>query len=426
MLRPVFGYLLLPLRYHFWGSFFILIFASMVIYGQISDRYRFAKSELRTEVAERWGAPIEQPVPSLRYVESGAVFRELEALPLSWQRVGLTAGMSYRKRGLTYFSGFEFGFQGSYGVVNDLGKSIDLVFVFPIQMSSNRVLLSDLVFRVNGESAPYDLSGSEGRLVWTGRLAEGEELAVEIAFQGQGLDSFTYVLDPALPVRDFELEIDISGGEGFDYGPGVLPATEVRQEGDRTLLTWRYGALESGVPVGVILPSEKGFDQIIAIMIRRAWPTFLLFYLTLVALWAHRGHRPPVWEAYLISATYAFFYVLLPYLTAYMHFYLAYGLSLLLVGGLLVLYLGQTLGKEARLQVLAALAAFLLLPTVAVIPRQHTGLLYTLEILAGLSLLLTLSTLPLFSRIAGSLRQQAEKDWGRQVAGSAPEEVTHG
>ena len=86
------------------------------------------------------------------------MFSSLESLPLAAQNVVIDATMSYRKRGLAYFSGFNFAFRAAYKIENDCAKTIDLVFVFPIQMSKNVVLLSDLEFRVNQEPQPIDLA----------------------------------------------------------------------------------------------------------------------------------------------------------------------------------------------------------------------------------------------------------------------------
>ena len=284
-------------RTHFWGSLAIVLFVAWVVANQITDRYRFASNKLYDDVVDRWGAPIVQPVPSVRYVESGSVFNSLEALPLAGQDVTVDAVMNYRKRGLAYFSGFDFTFRGAYRVDNGEGKTIDLVFVFPIQLAKNQVLLSDLEFLVDGEPQPVDLVESADRLVWTGRLDDGQSLAIDIAFTGRGLDAFTYLLDPALPVRDFSLAFNITGGDHFDYDAGVVPASATVPGDGEVSLTWEFASLESGVPVGVRLPSEKSFDHIIATMVRRTWAPFVLFFAIVAALAVYFERKLAAYEA---------------------------------------------------------------------------------------------------------------------------------
>ena len=119
-------------------------------------------------------------------------------------------------------------------------------------------------------------------------------------------------------------------------------------------------------------------------------------------------------ESYLIASTYAFFFVLLPYLAAYMNFHLAYGLTLIVMGTLLQHYLERTLSRRMRYPIAGLIVALLFLPTLAVILTNYTGLIYSLEILAGLALILALTTRPAFRTILYQLESYA-----------APKESSH-
>ena len=188
-MKRLLALLLLPKRYHFFGSLLIVAIVSIAISTQMTHRGTFANSELHRDVMDRWGAPIVQPGPSVRYVPSGTVFSSLSALPLLSQEVVVDADMNYRKRGLVYFSGFDFTFRGDYAAENDQGRDIDIAFVFPINLEKNKVLLSNLVFTVNGQPSKIDLEGGGDKLLWTGRLAPGQRVAFRVAFHGRGLDS---------------------------------------------------------------------------------------------------------------------------------------------------------------------------------------------------------------------------------------------
>lgn len=383
-------------RFHFWGSLAIVIGLVFTISSQVSDRYHFAAGELYDDVLARWGAPIVQPVPSVRYVESGSVFNTLEAMPLAAQDITIDATMNYRKRGLVYFSGFDFSFRASYAIENDRGKTIDLVFVFPIQMSKNTVLLSDLDFRVDGTPQPIDLAADADRLVWTGRLEDGASLKVDIAFAGRGLDAFTYRLDPDLPVRQFRLVMNVRGGEEFDYEAGVVPANRVTTDEDQVSLIWELPSLQSGVPVGVRLPSEKTYDTLLLTMVRRSVVPFVFFFAAIVLLANFVAARLLFYEAYLLGALYGFFYVLLAYLAAFVHFYLAYAVAQVVIGLLVFVHLRRILGQSAAPFILAAYASLLFIPTLAVLLEGYTGLIYTLEILGALIAATRLSAAPRF------------------------------
>jgi len=398
----------LPARFHLYGSLGILLFCAVVISGQMTDRRGFANGDLHEDVLERWGAPLAQAAPSVRYVESGSVFNTLHSVALDSQHVRLDASMNYRKRGLVFFSGFDFDFRGQYGVRNPEPRAIDVVFVFPVPVA-RQSMLSDLAFRVNGEPATLPFDETAQRLTWTGRLEPEQRAVFEIAFGGRGLESFQYFLDPELPVRDFRLDVAVTGGDReFDYPAGAFPAGTVEQDPNGVHLVWAYESLEAGFDTGVVLPSEKSFDAILNCMIRRSWPPFLLFMACVVGLALHRSVSIGQWSSYFAAAVYSFFYVLLPYLAAYLNFYVAYALSILLVGALLVDFLSRLLGRSLA-GVLAGLwIALLGVPTLAVICEPHTGLIYTLEILAGLLAASWLIVRPEVQRVLQSLESMQE------------------
>ncbi len=239
--------------------------------------------------------------------------------------------------------------------------------------------------------------------MWTGRFADGEALTVDIAFTGRGLDAFTYLLDPALPVRDFRLAMNIRGGDHFDYDAGVVPATAITAGDAEVSLAWEFASLESGVPVGVRLPSEKTYDAFLVTMVRRSVVTFILFFAAVAALAVYFKARLLYYEAYLLAAFYGFFFVLLGYLAAYMHFYLAYPLALLVIGTLIFSHLTRILGARARPYVAGGFASFLFIPTLAVLLEGYTGLIYTLEVLVGLIVLTRLSAAPVFRKLVAEL-----------------------
>jgi hypothetical protein len=395
-------------RTHFMFALSILLIVTAVMGAQIAFRRDFADTELHADVMDRWGSPILQAAPSVRFVEHGAVFTRLEPLALSGQAVDVEATMNYRRRGLVYFSGFDFTFHGTFTAENDRPYPIDLVFVFPLQVNRAQVLLTDLQFAVDDVPERIALEAGDDKLVWTGRADPGQKLSFDISYGGRGLDSFTYVPDPALPVRGLDLRVHTTGGSQFDYPEGVVPATTFEQTDDACALEWTYDSLEAGVPMGVTLPLEHRFDEIIGTMIHRAWAPFLCFFVGLVVIGIRGGRRLRGHEVVLVVSAYCFFYVLLPYLTAFMSFYVAYVVSLATVGALVLAYLRALYGRGAVRPTLGMLVAFLTTPTLAVILAGYTGLLYTLEILTGLALLMFASTRPSFGAITRGVADLAE------------------
>jgi hypothetical protein len=379
-----------PLLY----AFGAIVFATSVIGDQVTGRTDFANSELSKDVESRWGAPVVQAAPSVRYVQSGSVFTVLKPLALSKQHVEVDAQMNYRKRGLKYFSGFDFNFTGDYLLENPEGHDIDVAFVFPLEVDKSQVLLSELSFAVGGAPASLDLGGSGDRLVWTGRLPRGASQTVAIRYRARGLDSFVYKLDPSLPARDLKLHVGVEGGDNFDYPAGVLSAQSTSVTREKVTLDWAYPSLESGVSLGVVLPSQKEYDALVGTMTGRAWVPGLAFLVALLVL-ARKNKRPLLGlELVLAASVWAFFYVLVAYLGAFVHFYLAYAVASLGLGAAMTVWLRRLFPTESKWTPALLWVGTLVVPTGAVVLQGYTGLIYTLELLAGLLAAMALITRP--------------------------------
>lgn len=377
---------------HWAGGLFIITFAVWVIAGQVSSRTDFASTELAQDVESRWGAPVEQAAPSLRAVQSGTVFTELAPLSLSSQHVAVDATMNYRKRGLAYFSGFDFTFDGTYLAENPEPHDIDVAFVFPIEVDKSQVLLSDLAFTVDGAPSSLDLGEKGDRLVWTGRMPVGGKAEFHIRYRARGLESFVYRLDPALQARNVTLNIGVKGGDNIDY-PAYVLAASGRTSGDgHASLEWKYPSLESGVAMGVILPSVKKYDELMATMAFRAVVPGGVFLLGLSLLSLRHRRKLLVWETWVAAAAFGFTSVLLAYLGAFLHFLAAWGVTMVGMGAAMVLYVWRLFPQERVHWLVGAWVATQVLPTLAVLLPGYTGLLYTLEILAGLLAVMTLVT----------------------------------
>ncbi len=366
----------------------------LIVSGQVEGRADFANTELAQGVEDRWGEPVRQPAPSLRAVESGSVFTELKPMAFDSQHVRVDAAMNYRKRGLRYFSGFDFIFKADYAYANRSTHDEDVAFIFPIEFNKSQVLLSDVELTVNGKPAQVELKESGTCLLWTGRVPASEQVAFTLGYKARGLGSFIYRLDPSLAARDIAVHLSVTGGDNFDFPEGTLSAQRITQTDHALAFDWRYSALESGVSLGLILPSEKSYDAIIATMARRAWAPFLSFFGLWFVLSLGARRQLMFYEVALLSVTYAFFFVLVAYLSAFMHFYVAWPLCLVLLGAAAVLYL-KKLFPETKTGLLALGWLWSMgVPTLAVVVPGYTGLIYTLELLAALLVALHLSLKP--------------------------------
>lgn len=148
--------------------------------------------------------------------------------------------------------------------------------------------------------------------------------------------------------------------------------------------------------MGLVLPSQQSFDQIIATAASRAWAFWALLFLGALLLFAAHGRELKLLEVGLLASSYAVVFPLLGYLAAVMPFWAAAILSLGAGCGLLTLEAALLAGRAAT-RIMAGLAALTLaLPTLAVVLQGYTWLLYTLEATACIAALVVLVSRPGF------------------------------
>jgi hypothetical protein len=252
--------------------------------------------------------------------------------------------------------------------------------------------MSDLQFLVDGNAAPLELGDQRNRLVWTGRIEKGAERSFTIRYRARGLDSFTYRLDPSLPAKDVKLHVGVLGGDNFDYPAGVLSASSVAQSKRAIALDWSFSTLESGVSLGVRLPSLKTWDTIIASMSRRAWFPFLALVVLLMGIGVKHRRALAFYETPLVGALFGFTFVLIAYLSAFLTFEIAWPVSVVGLGVVFTVWLSRLMPDESKRTFAGLWIATMAIPTLAVVAQGYTGLIYTVELLAGLIGALVLST----------------------------------
>jgi hypothetical protein len=220
----------------------------------------------------------------------------------------------------------------------------------------------------------------------------GKSAQMVIRYRGRGLDSFVYHLDPALRAQDVHLTIAVTGGDHFDYPERVLAASQSETRASGFTLRWGFPSLESGVALGVILPSQKTFDTWIATMARRSVAPFCGFLVALAVFGLRAGRPLLFYECYLLAAIYGFFFVLLAYLAAFTNFYFAYLVCVVGLGAAVLIYLWRLFPGESPRHLALVWISTMVVPTLAVTLEGYTGLIYTLEILGLLLAAMTLST----------------------------------
>ena len=226
--------------------------------------------------------------------------------------------------------------------------TVELFFPFP----NNLETLHDVRFLVDGaepQEAQYSLSG----ISWKTEMRADEEHQIAIDYQADGVNSFTYGLNQGRRSDALDVSITVSGLSGSTVPDASLPTTENPADaaaGDETFV-WNYTNLIPSRDIQVDLPTRLGFAQRVERLqgdfrILAGLAPFLvgLFLASLAGLFRLSGVRLPVTGYLLAGVGLALFYPLLTFLSGLINVILAAVVSLLLISGLLVLFLGLTAG----------------------------------------------------------------------------------
>jgi hypothetical protein len=249
---------------------------------------------------------------------------------------------------------YDLDFHGEYHLAYPgpaITTTIELFFPFP----NNLETLHQVHFLANGTEPPeaqYSLSG----ISWKTEMRAGEQCEIAIGYRADGVNSFTYALNQGRRSGALDLNITVSGLRGSTVAESSLPATgSTFDEGSETF-TWHYTNLIPSRDVRIDLPTRLGFAQRVEQLqddfraLAGLAPLLVgLFLASLAGLLHLGGIRLTLTPYLLVGIGLALFYPLLTFLSGLVNAALAAAVSLSLVSGLLLLFLGLTAGWRQTL-----------------------------------------------------------------------------
>jgi len=272
-----------------------------------------------------------------------------------WEtRVRATLDARYEEQEGIVVTVYDLDFDGEYHLAYPgpaVTTTVELFFPFP----SNLETLHDVRFLVDG-AEPLKAQYSLGGIRWHTEMEAGEEHEIRIGYQADGVNSFTYGLNRDRRCDVLDVNITVLGLSGSKVTKNSLPATESaadeNEEGeDSETFTWDYENLIPSRDVQVDLPTRLGFAQRVEKLqddfrTLAGLAPFLvgLFLASLAGLLLMSGVRMPLASYLLTGCGLALFYPLLTFLSGLVNVVLAATVSLSLVSGLVLLFLGLTAG----------------------------------------------------------------------------------
>ena len=345
--------------------------AWFVLAGSVQVRTTGFSNELGAQVAGLWGTSQRQAAPSFAArTASGTV----DAVVAS-SDVSADFKLDQRRKGLMWYSTYVVDFAGAYRIENPALSRADVTMTFAFPDAQG--IYDGFFVRVDGRELPVSYRGESAIARFP--LQSGASARVTTGYRTNGMDSWTYAPSPdgVSVIRDFALIIG-TDFEKVDYpADGVSPTKRVR-DGDGWNLTWRYGSVVSGRPIGITMPTPLNPGPLVARITAFAPVSLLFFFAALVLLTATSGLRlHPVHYGFLAAAFFSFD-LLLAYLADRIDINIAFALGALVSVGLVLGYLRVVVGwNRALIEIALSQFVFLVLFAYSFFFEGYTGLAIT-------------------------------------------------
>lgn len=324
----------------------------------------------------------------------------------------VTINADFVKKGLEYQPTYQTEFSANYVMRNDLNEDSIVAFEFPFPFSAQNNEISDVTLFVNGveqtnSKAKLTVNGAQvDGLRWEGKVKAKEDIELKVSYSTVGVARFAYQgFANNLSKQDFKLDLKINGTRAYDIVSG-LSKDKIEFGTNSVRLTWDKKNLFSTPEVNVLVADKLAPSEQVSRVYLAMTPIYVAFIGALI--WVSFKHNKPLRVKDMLIATglYAVYFPLLHYLASFtidptmeifagvnnvgyfsLSLYAAFGIAILLIGGLLYYLFSVAYSRKYALTaVLPAIVLFLgYFPFVLTIPEYSLLLaLVGTVMLAGL------------------------------------------
>jgi len=301
----------------------------------------------------------------------------------------ITADMDVRYKdheGATV-TAYDLRFAATYLIVNpDAQHAITMEMNFPFPQTA--AVLSEVTFAVDGIE-PSGVTYSMQGINWKAPLEPGQERKVEVRYRAEGVGSFGYGVPSSQRMSDFDLRVTIRGAQKINIPESALEPT-ARQDpaqgaANETVLSWRYLNTITNRNVQVELPAlprlayAQRVEQLGQFFMQLALAAPLLTVLFLLC-WLAAMHLESLRVArehlVLLGIGFFLFYPLFIFSAGFMDLPLAFVVSLVVAGALVVGYVVRAIGKQmVTIYLVPLLIVFYCLLTRGLTTPRYLGLM---------------------------------------------------
>ncbi len=374
--------------------YLIAVVGWVTLAGTITYRTETQDTDLKREVGQLWGTPLEQnaPVATLgvdrkelteewddarkrRKIEHRTVTDKYD-VPIIENSVQVGLALDQRQKGLLWYSTYSVRFSGDYVFENTQDKDGVLIINFLFPAASGHY--DDFKFEVDGASVPLTRQNAT-MIVATIPCAAKSRHRLGVAYKSQGLDRITYRFgDGISEVRNFKL-VATTDFDGYDHPANTIsPVTKERLERGWQL-TWDYKDLIAGNGIGIEMPQKINPGPMAARISFFAPVSLGFFFFLIFVISMLRGIRIHPMNYFFLASAFFAFHLLLAYLVDHISIHAAFALCSMVSIILVVSYMRIVVGNRfAFLEVAGAQLVYLIGFSYAFFFEGFTGLAVTI------------------------------------------------
>jgi len=244
-------------------------------------------------------------------------------------------------------------------------------------------MLHNVQFLVDGEE-PADAQYSLQGIRWQTTLSPEEEREIEVRYKAKGVGSFAYSLDHNRRIRSLDAEIMVRGAAGTEVPNQALAPSAHTPGDDGDVFSWQYQGLIAEQDIAIELPARLSLSQKVEKMsplfagLSFLAPALMASFLACLAIALRLSEVRLRLEHYLLMGLGVFlFYPLLIFLSSVLGLTAAAALSLLVIGGLILVFLRKVeSGRQTWVYAAFLVVVFLGLFSLGLLTRWR-GLLLT-------------------------------------------------
>jgi hypothetical protein len=367
----------------------ILVLLSMMV-GLIGLTVQLPRQVYTTE-QQAWLSAnsqrmVRQYAPEMNYVLPSAYAKPI-AFGAQESHIAADMDVRYKEKDGATVTAYALRFAATYLIANpDPQHAITLEMNFPFPQTA--AVLSDVTFGVDDTEPPgaaFSMSG----IHWQATLEPGQERKVEVRYRAEGVGSFAYGVPQSQRMKDFDLRVTIRGAQEIELPESALEPTTRQDTAQATTLAWRYLNTITNRNVQVELPARPklAFAQ----RVERLGPFFMqlalaapLLTLLFLGCWLMIARveflRMAREQTVLLGIGFFLFYPLFIFSAGFVDLSLAFVVSVIVAGALVVGYSVRTVGgRWVTIYLIPLLIVFYGLLTRGLTEPRYLGLMLVLS-----------------------------------------------